>query len=150
MVERSPGSLVPKWEPVQKVTKHNRLIDVHFSFNAKIKTPNTELQSPATKKFQSLYNSMTILLYVNELWELGILLQKHIATTRLSYLLNLSGLRWLRHVAHTPDNHIPKRLLFGWLLRTRPTHVVKQWWQDTFRSMTVYGSNLLMEEGKSC
>ena len=46
----------------------------------------------------------------------------------ISILLSLSRLRWLGHVACMPDDHIPKRILSGWLPRAQPAHGVKLWW----------------------
>ena len=37
------------------------------------------------------------------------------------------------HVARMQEDHIPKRLLFGWLTHRRPMHVCKLRWRDRIR-----------------
>ena len=39
-------------------------------------------------------------------------------------------LEWLGHVACTPDYHIPKKILFGWLPKTRPAGGPRKQWHD--------------------
>lgn len=42
-------------------------------------------------------------------------------------------LRWLGHIARVKDDHMPKRLLFGWLPQCRPAHDTKLWWKGKVR-----------------
>ena len=39
-------------------------------------------------------------------------------------------LRWLGHMAHMESDRLPKQLLFGELVKRRPSHVVKRRWHD--------------------
>ena len=51
----------------------------------------------------------------------------------VSNLLSLARHRWLGHIACVPDDHIPKRMLFGWLPQTRSAHGVKLCRRDKVR-----------------
>ena len=42
-------------------------------------------------------------------------------------------LRWLGHVARMQEDHISKRLLFGWLTYRKPMHACKLRWRDRVR-----------------
>ena len=49
--------------------------------------------------------------------------------------------RWLGHVARMQEDHVPKRLLFGWLSHPRPMHGCKLRWRDRVRKI-LRGSRL--------
>ena len=51
-------------------------------------------------------------------------------TEEASVLLALHRLRWLGHVGRMTDDHLPKQLLFGELLSTRPFHGPNLRWRD--------------------
>ena len=40
---------------------------------------------------------------------------------------------WLGHLARMPDNRIPKKILFGWLPKTRPAGGPRKRWRDHIR-----------------
>lgn len=42
-------------------------------------------------------------------------------------------LEWLGHVARMPDCRIPKKILFGWLAKTRPAGGPRKRWRDHIR-----------------
>ena len=44
-----------------------------------------------------------------------------------------SRLEWLGHVARMPDYRIPKKILFGWLLKSRPAGGPRKQWHDHIR-----------------
>ena len=48
----------------------------------------------------------------------------------IGVLLVQRRLRWLGHMARMNDNHLPKQMLFGELLTTRPFHGPKLRWRD--------------------
>ena len=52
-------------------------------------------------------------------------------------LLSIRRLRCLGHTARMDDVRIPKRLLFGWLPRSRPAHGAKLRWRDKVRKDSV-------------
>ena len=51
-------------------------------------------------------------------------------TEEASVLLALRRLRWLGHVGRMTDDRLPKQILFGELLSTRPFHGPKLRWRD--------------------
>ena len=54
-------------------------------------------------------------------------------TERVTDILRKHRLRWLGHVARMDNDRIPKQLLFGELLRPRPSHGTKRRWRDLTR-----------------
>ena len=42
-------------------------------------------------------------------------------------------LEWLKHIAHMPDNRIPKQVFFGWLQQPCPQGGSKRRWKDIIR-----------------
>ena len=48
----------------------------------------------------------------------------------MAAILRRHRLRWLGHVARMEDSRMPKQLLFGELVRTRPRHGTKRRWRD--------------------
>lgn len=48
----------------------------------------------------------------------------------ISDVLRKRRLQWLGHVARMPEYRLPKRLLFGWLPKTRPSHGPRLRWKD--------------------
>ena len=54
-------------------------------------------------------------------------------TESVTDTLRKHRLRWLGHVARVDNDRIPKQLLFGELLRPRPSHSTKRRWRDLAR-----------------
>ena len=54
-------------------------------------------------------------------------------TESVTDILRKHRLRWLGHVARMDNDRIPKQLLFGELLRPRPSHGTKRRWRDLAR-----------------
>ena len=52
----------------------------------------------------------------------------------LANILMSHRLRWLGQLACMEDHRVPKQLLFGELVRTRPRHGPKKRWHDVVRS----------------
>ena len=51
-------------------------------------------------------------------------------TESMAEILRKHRLRWLGHIARMDDNRMPKQLLFGELVRPRPSHGPKRRWRD--------------------
>ncbi len=52
-------------------------------------------------------------------------------------LITAKRLRWLGHLVQLDKERIPKKILFGWLPESRPTHGTKLRWRDRVRKTLI-------------